>query len=394
MSETMSSRERMFAAFECCESDYTPCCFMIFAALYKQCRDKIEFVDRLLEMGLDARMQLTEMPVRFRPGVDTRQWKEPPGADGCPHLHKEYITPAGTLHTVVRKDAEWPHGDDVPFLDDYLCTRSEKFLIDAETSLEAFQYLLADPTAEDIAGVREEAAFLRKAADERGLYLEAGYNYQHLHDWGCAGMDMVAWVVGLQQAVFMAVDAPEFLERLLAIIAAWLRKRMEILLDVGVDLFVKRAWYEGTSLWSPALYRRFMLPALKEEAKLAHDAGAKFAYIQTSGSMPLLDDMAEAGIDVLIGPDPVQGGDTDLAEMKRRTGGRFCLWGGINGFLTVETGSPAQVRQAVEDAIGAMGRGGGGFILSPVDNVVDTSPGTWRNVDALIDAWREHRDQP
>jgi len=56
---------------------------------------------------------------------------ETAGVDGRPHLHKEYITPAGTLYTVVREDAEWPYGDDVPFLDDYLCTRSEKFLIDA-----------------------------------------------------------------------------------------------------------------------------------------------------------------------------------------------------------------------------------------------------------------------
>jgi hypothetical protein len=34
---------------------------------------------------------------------------------------------------------------------------------------------------------------------------------------------------------------------------------------------------------------------------------------------------------------------------------------------------------------------GGGFILSPVDNVVDDSPGTRANVDAFLQAWRELR---
>ena len=100
--------------------------------------------------------------------------------------------------------------------------------------------------------------------------------------------------------------------------------------------------------------------------------------------------LAEAGIDALIGVDPVQGGDTDLAEMNRRTAGRFCLWGGMNGFVTVEMGTPAQVAAAAKEAI-ELTAPGGGFVLSPVDNVVDTSPKTWENVDALIRAWRAHR---
>jgi hypothetical protein len=35
--------------------------------------------------------------------------------------------------------------------------------------------------------------------------------------------------------------------------------------------------------------------------------------------------------------------------------------------------------------------GPAGFILSPVDNVVDRSERTWENVHALLAAWRDRR---
>jgi hypothetical protein len=76
--------------------------------------------------------------------------------------------------------------------------------------------------------------------------------------------------------------------------------------------------------------------------------------------------------------------------MKRRIGDRVCLWGGVNGFITVETGTGDQVSEAVEDAVGSLGPRG--FILSPVDNVRDTSDKAWDNIGAMIDAWKRVRE--
>jgi len=59
------------------------------------------------------------------------------------------------------------------------------------------------------------------------------------------------------------------------------------------------------------------------------------------------------------------------------------------GFVTVERGTAEEVREAVGAAMGALGPAG--FILSPVDNVVDRSDRTWKNVHALLAAWRERR---
>ena len=79
----------------------------------------------------------------------------------------------------------------------------------------------------------------------------------------------------------------------------------------------------------------------------------------------------------------------DMVALKEQVGGRMCLWGGVNGFVTMERGSEDEVQEAVRNAVRILGPGG--FILSPVDNVRDTSAHTWQNVRALIQAWKEIR---
>jgi hypothetical protein len=74
--------------------------------------------------------------------------------------------------------------------------------------------------------------------------------------------------------------------------------------------------------------------------------------------------------------------------MKTNLGDKVCLWGGVCGAVTVETGSEEEVRSAVRQAIQTLGPRG--FILSPVDNITVDAPLTWRNVDVFIDEWRKH----
>jgi len=391
MRQNFTSRERMLAALQNQESDYVPCSFMIFTALREKCKDPLQFIDRQLELGLDAKAELPEFPIRLHPDVRVREWKEKPVGQRYPLLHKQYHTPSGILTTVVRKTEDWPYGDHIPLFDDYLIPRSEKFLVTGREDLESVRFLFAEPTSEDIKEFRQKSAKLKKFASNKGLLVSAGW--QTGADPGCMGMDAVMWLCGMKEAVLLAMDRPEVIEELLRIISEWNLKRIEIYLDEGVDLLIKRAWYESTDLWSPALYRRFMVPVLKKEIELTHQAGAKFGYIITSGIMPLLDDILELGIDVLIGVDPVQGKGTDLRLLKQKLGGKICLWGGVNGFLTIENGSREDVIQEVQQAISTLGPGGG-LILSPVDNVRDTSEHTWENVMTMIKTWKKMRAYP
>jgi uroporphyrinogen-III decarboxylase len=387
-----SSRDRMLAALSCQPIDHPPCCFMQFSALESRCRDQFAMVDQLLAWGLAATVQmppwlltvggdsadLRGLPVEFHPEVWVSEARQPEPGNGYATLTKAYHTPTGVLSVEVRQTDDWPYGNHVPFLDDFIIPRARKPLLTSAAGLEPLRYLLMPPSAEVIRQFRADAHAAKEFARDRGVLLSGGTG---------AGADLAAWLCGLQELIYLTADDPVFVEALMAQLSAWIQSRMEPVLATGIDLWVRRAWYEGTDFWSPRLYRRFILPHLKQEVALAHRHGAKFGYLMTRGAMPLLDMILEAGIDVLIGVDPLRGG-ADLVAMRAKAAGRLCLWGGVNAALTVERGTAAEVRTAVHTALDALAPAHG-FVLAPVDEVDDPSEHTWNNVHAFMAAWRE-----
>lgn len=387
-----TSRELLLSAISCQTPSRVPCCLMSFRIMRDRCRDWYEVAEREKEMGLDPMLfvppaerherpehpELRGLPIRFRPEVITREWKNQPADAPYPLLHKSYETPAGVLSTVVRQTGDWPHGDHIPFVDDYQIARAERNLVTATQDLEALRYLLVPPAAEDIAAFRRQAEEARRFTQKRGMLTSGG--------WG-VGADMVGWLCGLENMVYLAADSPEFLEALFEMIGAWNRERMAVILESGVDLYIRRGWYESCQFWSPALYRRFILPHLKREARMAHQAGCKFGYIMTMSTRPLLDMFVEAGIDVLIGIDPSPAAQNDLPLMKEKLRGKICIWGGIDAAHTIELGTAEEVRRETEKALHLLGPDG--FVLSPVDNVTVDTPQTWSNLRVMIGTWQE-----
>jgi hypothetical protein len=385
----MSSRQRMLAALSCQQPDHIPCSFMLYNALKERCSSYTEFVERQVAMGLDAVVQiplrpprasndyhnLHGLPVSYDPRVMVKEWVEdrPGGANRV--MIKEYHTPGGVLRTEVNQTSDWRYGDHVPFLDDYLIPRSQKFLVTGAADLPALRYLLAAPSPTEVAAFRLESQPALELARRYDLLVAGG--------WG-VGADLVGWIYGLEQMAYAVYDDPQMLSEMLAIIAGWNRQRMRVVLDAGVDLYIKRAWYENLDFWTPRTWRKFIYPILLEDAALAHQYRAKFGYIITSNCMALLPLFAEAGIDVVIGVDPLQ---WNLSETKTKLGGKVALWGGVNGHLTVEQGFPEQVRAGVELAMRQLAPGGG-FILSPVDNVREDTPTAQANTATLIDEWQ------
>jgi uroporphyrinogen decarboxylase len=129
---------------------------------------------------------------------------------------------------------------------------------------------------------------------------------------------------------------------------------------------------------------------------MAHQAGARFCAIATTNVLPFAGCLKRLGIDALFGVDPMQGG-WDLERAKTELGDRVCLWGGVNGYLTIVDGSPQDVDEAVERAMTALAPGGR-FILAPVDDVrVDAPdadaawPRVWQNVARMVEAWKRLR---
>jgi uroporphyrinogen-III decarboxylase len=382
----------MLDAIDCKPTDHLPCCMMSFTAM----RDKVdnnwyELAKAELGLGMDAMLfiptatrsfrrehpDLRGFPVRFHPEVKVKVWKEDiPGNYGI--LHKEYHTPEGILTASVRLSDDWPHGDHFPFIDDYQIPRAVKPLVTRMEDLKPLSYLLQAPHPDDVANYMAEAAKASTFCKEQDILLAGG--------WG-VGWDMANWLCGMQELMLLIFEQPELVKAVLGMIHEWNLQRMEVILAGKVDLFIRRAWYEGSNIVTPDFYEEAIMPLIKKEAALAHSYGVKFGYISTSGSLPMFDFYLEAGIDVVIGVDPIQTPYADMAAMKRKAGNRICLWGGVSGSNTVEIGTAEEVKNAVNDAIRVLGKTG--FILCPADNLTEDTPKTWENLNIFINEWKK-----
>ena len=389
MRTRLTSRERLLCAMRREEPDHVPL-WNLWRNLDVPFKygSQTERAEAVLGLGLDDTLLLqpplnkTEHYDANRvPGVDIRVHRVHPDEERYPLLVKEYDTPAGTIRQVVRQTGDWPYGEDIRLFSDHNVSRSKEFPVKGPEDLPRLQYLLAEPTADQLDEFRRAAARLRVDAQRLGVLVEGG--------WTALG-DAALWLLGTESLLLLQMDQPEFVEDLLELVCRWELRRMELLLDEGAEVIVHSAWYESTDFWTPRNYRRMLKPRLRRMVDLAHQSGACFSYICTTSWQALMDDFLDLGFDSLVGVDPVQG-KADLAATKHRLGGRMCLWGGVNGALTLGQGAPAEVRQATDEAIRALAPGGG-FVLYPVDQLVRETP--WANVEAMIERWREIGSYP
>ena len=339
-------------------------------------------VERWFSLGLDDVLDVS-VPWSVDPDVKIRDWHKSPSAEeSYTLLHREYDTPDGVLTHIVRKTEEnqgpgWViQPEKVPLFEDFNIPRAVKHAVSGPEDIPKLRYLLQDPTKEQLAEYRERMNEVKKFAAERGVLVQG---------WSAFGMDGIVWLSGVEEAVISAMENPSFFQEFVDVMFEFDRRRTEIMLDVGgIDMVVQRGWYSSTDFWSPQLFRRFVLPHLKDLVSMVHQAGLHFAYTMTTGIMPMLEMLKEADIDLLYFVDPVQD-NVDLRVLKKQLSGKFALAGGINSSITLKKGSSNEIREAVRTAIETLGPDG--FILSPVDALFPDTP--WKSVKTMIDSWKE-----
>ncbi len=398
----MTSRERMLAALSCEPVDYTPCSFMLFFNLYEKCGSDREYVEELVRRGLDGFVHVGHLNHGMHeygilhPEVTWKEWIEK--EEGAVYFCRRLDTPAGPLTARVRQRDGWPAEGDFPLLKDWIVPRAEEALVKPERDLQKLRYLFGPFRDEDIAKLRDEAREAEKLAGKHGLLMVGGWKGTVRPglqvDPGVMGADAMAWLSGYEDIMVLSLTKPGVIEEYLGVIHEWNMRQLSIYLDLTpADLIIRRAWYETTEFWTPDAYRKLIFPFLKREAELVHEAGKKYGYIITSAFVPLIDSILDAGIDVLIGLDPEEGKGTDLKMVKERfSSAKRALWGGVSGAVTVETGTEEETERAVLRALSILGKGGG-FILSPVDNVREDTETAWRNTRVFLETWKNHRKE-
>jgi len=388
MRTELSSRERLLLTIDCREPDHVPLWNrggIPYRYFDKYRRDlpwpnQFERVKHALKIGIDDVVYINP-PRLLNKDVKVRIRKVHPPMERYPLLIKEYKTPKGTLSKVVRQTPDWPHGDDIPLLDDYGAAsgRSVKNWVENDRDLEVLSHLYREPTEREIEKFQEEVEPIKRFAKKYEILIV-------VHEVTYLG-SAVMWLCGFKNGMVAIFRRPEFVHRLLDIIHEWNMRTIRLLIDVGdIDLIVHYGWYDSADFWPPRAYRSFILPRMKEEIELAHKNKIKFGYTMASGAIPLLGMFKEMNLDVLYGIDPVQGG-YDMSYVKREIGDRICLWGGVNAHVTLELGTPNDVEMAVKDAISTL-NSRGGFILSSVGRIYPEVP--TENIEAMIRAWRKY----
>jgi len=398
----MNSRERFLSALENKPVDYAPCSFMLFFNLYNHCRSEREYIEREVALGLDPHVHVghlnhtMHLTGTLHPDAKYREWVE--NEEGVKYFCRRIDTPKGPLTSRVKQWDGFPTENNFPIFKDWIIPRSKEFLIKPEQDLEKLPYVFGPFKDRDIEQLRGEAKEAKALADQYGLILAGGWKGNVdptlQVDPGVMGCDAMSWLSGFETIMELSLTNPDVVREYVRIIHEWNMQQIQIYLDVtDADILLRRAWYESTEFWTPRAFRSIVVPPLKEEATLVHQAGKKLGYIITSAFMPILDDILDTGIDVLVGLDPKEGKGTDLAVVKQKfVAKRKAIWGGVSGAVTVESGSEQETEQAVLQALQTLGRGGG-FILSPVDNVREDTPNARRNTEVFIETWKKHRKE-
>ncbi|MBN1341702.1 MAG: hypothetical protein JXQ73_03430 [Phycisphaerae bacterium] len=339
-------------------------------------------VDAWLSLGVDDVIEVS-LPWRIDPRVTARDFTVPASAD-CPYplACREYTTPDGVLTHQVKATGEdvgagWVVQPEYPPLfEDFNIPRSHRPPMVEADDLPKIRHLLRPPDDEQLAAYRERMKLVRQFADERGVMVCG---------WSLFGMDAVVWLCGAENAVMMAMMQPELFAQVVHRVGEFDRMRTDLMLEVGgVDLFVQRGWYSTTDFWSPDLFERHVLPNLEQSVDRVHQAGAKFAYVMTTGIKPLLRFLPQANVDLLYWVDPVMGG-VDIETVRHELGGKVAIAGGVNAPLTLGKGSAQEIRAQVEQAIETLGPAG--FVLEPVDSLFPDTP--WSAVRTMIEAWKQ-----
>jgi hypothetical protein len=399
MNKNLSSKDRLMAAINHEEADHVPLTFrdtQLPETYGKPCNDQFEAVDIFLKLGIDPMLYIhPDNAWRLNPEVNTKIRKERSSGEEYPILSKEYHTPEGVLRQVVRQTPDWPDGDGVPLWSDFLVPRSRsvKYLIENMDDVKCFSRLFSEPTEKDFEGLQEKAERYKRFAEDRGVLINGSMTIT-------IG-DIAAWSCGIDNVLIWSFRRPALLHKLLDVILEWNLKYVQQILETGVaDAITCRGYYENMDLWSPRLFKTFFAPRLQKLSELVHKGGAKFCYHNTTGIMPALEVFRDIGVDILYGPDPVEGTiEVDLQETKDRVGEEICLWGGMNAPVTLGIGTPGEIEKGAQEAVRILAPGGG-FILSALESIVlghdpkicGSIP--WENVEHMVEAWRKVCNYP
>ncbi|MDD4869391.1 MAG: uroporphyrinogen decarboxylase family protein [Kiritimatiellae bacterium] len=200
-----------------------------------------------------------------------------------------------------------------------------------------------------------------------------------------------AYLMGLDNILLNLLAEPELVTLVMDKV---LKCNMQIVrraIRAGAEIIVLGDDYAGNHgpMMSPALFRQFILPRLKQMVDLIHDEGA-FCIKHSDGDLyPLLEMIVSAGPDGINPVEPQAG--MELKRVKQLVGHKVCITGNIDCAHLLPHGTVDEVRAAVRQAI-ADAAPDGGYILTSSNSIHSSCKP--ENFIAMIQACKEFGKYP
>ncbi len=139
-------------------------------------------------------------------------------------------------------------------------------------------------------------------------------------------------LVGVKRLCELFYDDPALIEEMMEADAEFLIGMLGQMLeetDIDVFAFWEDMAYRTSSLLSPAMARKFMLPRYRQVIDFGRRRGVRLFALDSDGQIdPLIPVWMDAGIDILY-PFEVQAG-MDVVAVRKKYGRNLRMWGGVD----------------------------------------------------------------
>lgn len=158
-------------------------------------------------------------------------------------------------------------------------------------------------------------------------------------------------------------------------------ERIQVIYISGTDFGTQKSEFI-----SPEMYRKFYKPFNKRINDWVHKNTGWKTFYHTCGSIiNLLDDLIEAGVDI-VNPVQCSAAGMDPLTLKHKYGSRLVFWGGaVDTQRVLPFGTPEEVAAQASERNEIFSKGGG-FVFSTIHNIVGNVPP--KNIVALYETVR------
>ena len=179
---------------------------------------------------------------------------------------------------------------------------------------------------------------------------------------------IATFVRGLEDLMMDFLVRKDYADTLIKTISERMLAALDTMLESfgeGIDIVYMADDYcsQRGPLFSPEIFKEFVLPYLKQVVEKTHKHNKKFLLHCCGAVRPLLPMIVDAGVDMLE-PIQIRAAGMEPEGLKRDFGRDLCFYGGVDLQQVLCKGTPRQVEDEVKRLIDILGKDGG-YIIGP-----------------------------